>query len=210
MSRYDLVLDFETMGQYSVTCPIVDCSVIVFDWDRFCDNPYTFEELLDSVTHFKVSVADQVKNYGYVVEKGTIQFWESLPSNVLSKIKPKKSDLKLEDFAKQFLSFISKSPKISYWWSRSNTFDPVILERVMVDTSNQHLYKEYLKYWKVRDTRTFIDAKFNFTSKNGFIPLSDENWWKQNFEEHNSQHDVVADVLRLQAIHRAENGKDMT
>jgi hypothetical protein len=64
---------------------------------------------------------------------------------------------------------------------------------------------EPFKYWRVRDTRTFIDAKLNFPKKNGFNPLADEAKWEQNFKAHDSSWDILADVLRMQAITRAEN-----
>jgi hypothetical protein len=53
--------------------------------------------------------------------------------------------------------------------------------------------------------RTHIDAKFNYTTRSGFIPVADEKYWESAFVAHDSTHDVAADVLRLQAIHRAEN-----
>ena len=64
--------------------------------------------------------------------------------------------------------------------------------------------EEYLKYWAVRDTRTYIDAKFDFKQKNGFIPFADEQRWEQMFKAHDSSWDILADVLRMQAIRRAE------
>ena len=64
---------------------------------------------------------------------------------------------------------------------------------------------EYIPYWKNRDTRTFIDAKFNFTTKNGFIPVENKELWEEVFKAHDSTHDIAADILRLQAIHRAEH-----
>ena len=53
--------------------------------------------------------------------------------------------------------------------------------------------------------RTYIDAKFNFETQNGFCPVSDTSTWDRNFKKHDSSWDVLADVLRLQAIVRAEN-----
>jgi hypothetical protein len=64
---------------------------------------------------------------------------------------------------------------------------------------------ESLKFWKIRDTRTFIDAKLDFPKENGFVPIKDEALWKKHFKLHNSSWDILADVLRLQAIVRAEN-----
>ena len=79
-----------------------------------------------------------------------------------------------------------------------------------VDTFNQYL--EVL--WKVRDmfVVTFIDAKFNFyTTRSGFVPLADEELLgKTAFVAHDSSHDVAADVMRLQTIHRAEHDLEQT
>ena len=57
----------------------------------------------------------------------------------------------------------------------------------------------------VRDMRTYIDAKFNFDTENGFCPIADQQKWDRAFKKHDSSWDVLADVLRLQAIARAEN-----
>jgi hypothetical protein len=212
MSRTDFILDFETMGQDASKCPAVDCAIATFDWDRFTRDPYTFEELTGRFgtealcTRLKLSVADQVKNYGAIVEKSTVQFWESQPVHVRQHIKPLDSDLTQEEFCDTFIRFLADSPKIEYWWSRANVFDPLILWRIMTDCNRHHSLNQYLMFWRVRDTRTFIDAKFNFSTKNGFVPVADTEYWEAAFEEHNSIHDISADIMRLQAIHRAENG----
>jgi len=41
------------------------------------------------------------------------------------------------------------------------------------------------------------------------VPVSDVDYWNSAFVAHDSTHDVAADVLRLQAIHRAENDLEM-
>jgi hypothetical protein len=71
-----------------------------------------------------------------------------------------------------------------------------------------HLH-EYLKYYMVRDVRTYIDAKFDFKQKkNGFCPVLNEQLWEKVFKAHDSSWDVLADVLRFQAIVRAENNME--
>ena len=211
MSRIDFILDFETLGQDALRCPAIDCAIATFDWDRFTTDPYTFEELtgrFSGNTHckrLKLSVEDQVKNYGAIVEKKTVQFWEEQPASVRQHINPKKDDLTQKEFCDTFIRYLADSPKIEYWWSRANVFDPLILWRIMTDCNRHHSLNEYLMYWRVRDTRTFIDAKFDFSTKNGFIPVADHEYWEAAFEEHNSVHDIAADIMRLQAIHRAEN-----
>jgi hypothetical protein len=148
---------------------------------------------------------DQVKNYGYEIDKDTVSFWEEQSPEVRRHISPKDGDLTVEEFCKDFQNFLINSPKIDFWWSRSNTFDPIILGRLFQSQDKLLHMEEYLKYWRVRDTRTFIDAKLNFPKKNGFNPLADEALWESSFKAHDSSWDILADVLRIQAITRAEN-----
>jgi hypothetical protein len=208
--RTDFILDFETMGQDALRCPAVDCAIMAFQWDRFVEEPYTFEELTQSAKRLKLDVAEQVKNYGAVIEKKTVQFWEQQDPKVRKHIKPLPSDLTQEQFCDTFIGYLANQPKIEYWWSRANVFDPLILWRIMTDCNRHHSLNEYLMFWRVRDTRTFIDAKFNFSTKNGFVPVADTEYWETAFEEHNSVHDIAADIMRLQAIARAENDLPQT
>lgn len=201
---HHLIIDFETMGKKATKCAVVDCSVMIFEWERFSSNPYTIENIVDA-KRFKLSVADQVKNYGWEIEKSTLRFWEEQEPEVRARVAPKKDDLTVKEFVKQFHNFLIESPKISYWWSRSNTFDPIILGRLFEAEDKLLHLEEYLKYWKVRDTRTFIDAKLDFPKENGFVPLQDADKWNRVFKKHDSSWDVLADVLRLQQIFRAEN-----
>ncbi len=203
--RNDFIFDFETMGKDSQNCSAIDCSVMVFSWDKFISSdPYTLDNIKDA-TRFKLSISDQVKNYNWAVESDVIDFWQRQEKEVRDNITPKRDDLTVAEFVDKFHKYLINAPMISYWWSRSNTFDPVILSRLFVSQGKQHLIEETLKFWKVRDTRTFIDAKLNFPKENGFMPIKDEAIWKQNFKLHNSSWDILADVLRLQAIVRAEN-----
>ena len=204
--RTDFILDFETLGQDALRCPAIDCGIGTFVWERFLDEPYTFKELTSGhCKRLKLSVEDQVKNYGAVVEKKTVQFWEDQDPEVRQHIKPSNRDLTQKEFCDMFISFLCDSPKIEYWWSRANVFDPLILWRIMTDCNKHHSLNEYLMFWRVRDTRTFIDAKFNFTTKNGFVPIADVDYWEEAFAPHDSVHDIAADIMRLQTIHRAEN-----
>lgn len=204
--RCDFILDFETLGQDALRCPAIDCSIATFYWERFLDEPYTFEELTSGhCERLKVSVEDQVKNYGAKIEKNTVKFWQDQSPEVQKHIAPRKDDLTQEEFCDKFIGYLANQPKIEYWWSRANVFDPLILWRIMTDCNRHYSLNEYLMFWRVRDTRTFIDAKFNFSTKNGFVPVADEKYWESAFAAHDSVHDIAADIMRLQAIHRAEN-----
>jgi hypothetical protein len=202
-----LLFDFETLGQDVYTCPVLNVAHFIVDWDRFTSvmEPYHFRDLVKEVCTIKFEVEDQVKTYGYKIEPSTIEWWSQQSPAARSILKPTTADQKLTQGVSQFLDYVSSVRKVDYWWSRSNTFDPIILWRIARDTGNLARCQELLKYWAVRDTRTFIDAKFNFSLRNnGFCPFTDEAKWKEAFIPHNSIHDVAAEVMRLQSIVRAE------
>lgn len=203
--RTDFIMDFETIGQNSRRAPALDCAYTTFVWDRFLDEPYSFNELTSSINRVKISIEDQVKNYDFSYKEEDLNFWLQQPPEVRKNIKPTSSDATVEQFIATLIDYLKHADKIEYWWSRSNTFDPILLDHLSESVKQNFLVGEYLKFWRVRDIRTFIDAKFNFTTRNGFVPVADEEWWNNNFNAHDSTHDVAADILRLQAIHRAEN-----
>jgi len=202
--KQDFILDFETIGQNVLKCPIIDVAYVAFDWDRFTADPYSFEELTSMVRTDKFDVPDQMAR-GCSYTKADLAWWQQQSSEAKKKLKPQPSDLTIEEFSVNIFKYLREVGKINYWWSRGNSFDPVLLERVMNDLDQHLLMNEYLKWWRIRDIRTYIDAKFNFSTKNGFVPVGDTEYWEQAFVGHDSTHDVAADVLRLQAIHRAEN-----
>lgn len=201
-----LFLDFETFGKDASDCAVVNLSCMVIDTERFINKPYGLNDI-SQVKTFKLSAKDQVSQYGYKVYNDTLDFWESQPDDVKSQIKPKKSDLTVEAFCSEFIQYLQENPKIDYWWSRSNTFDPTILYRLFKSTNKSNHLNEYLKFWKVRDVRTYIDGKLDFPDKNGFVPIDDEELWKKTFKEHDSSWDVLADILRIQMIAQYEQGE---
>ena len=198
-------MDFETLGQNALKVPALDCSYTTFVWERFLDEPYSFDELIGSINKVKLSVEDQVKNYGAKYTQDDLKWWQQQPKEVRKNIAPSEDDAFVTEFIGIVIGYLKHSEKVDYWWSRSNTFDPIIMWRLAEYVGQDLLLNEYLKFWKVRDIRTHIDSKFNFTTRNGFVPVADETWWNDNFKAHDSTHDVAADILRLQAIHRAEN-----
>ena len=203
------IIDFETIGQNSREVPAIDCSYTVFDWERFTsDNPYSFKELVLNMEYAKFDIKDQMVNHGCKYSERDLQWWLDQPAELRTNMKPNHElDLKSDQFVDKLIDYLQQKGNISYWWSRSNSFDPVILERIAQNAGRLEKLGAYLKWWSVRDTRTQIDAKFNFDvpgKKNGFIPVSNIEKWEYNFKAHDSKHDVAADVLRLQTIVRAE------
>ena len=204
-NRTDFILDFETLGTNRIFCPVVNVAYRTFTWDRFLENPYTLDELIHDSQFEKVNIQEQVKNYGYSFTKEDLKWWENQGPDVINQLKLSERDVTLRKFGEKLIDFFIKSDKIEYWWSRANSFDPVILERVMEDVGLLPALNQHLMHWRVRDMRTHIDAKFDYTTQSGFIPISDEKFWKSKIVMHDPRCDIAADVMRLQAIYRAEN-----
>lgn len=196
----EFILDFETLGQSVFTAPIVNCAYYLFDRSRFTsDNPYTFNELVKEIKISKFNIKDQLDR-GYKYFKRDYQWWEDKGPEVVKQLLPTNNDLTTDQFIDILNQYIPK--KIDYWWSRSNSFDPVLLQRIFddegVDLNNT------LPFWKVRDIRTYLDTRFEFKLKrNTFCPIEDEELWKKHFIAHNPRHDVAADILRMQRVERA-------
>lgn len=205
-----LMIDFETMSTSAYSGAVIDMAALHFDSDKFVSgDPYTLADI-NRVRHWKLKVAEQVTKYGYEIEGATVTFWQQQKPEVRANLKPLPTDLSVVDFAKSFHEYLIELPKIQRWWSRGNNFDPIILSRLFASAGRSNHLEEYLKYWQVRDVRTFIDAKFDFKPPlNGFCPIRDEALWDRTFKQHDCRWDVLADVLRLQTIIRAENELEM-
>ena len=194
-----LILDFETFGQSVIKAAIINCAYLVFDWKRFTDKPYSYDELLNSCKMLKLDVKKQVSD-GYIIEPSSLtEFWSKMPADVRKQIQPRDDDISYDEFCEQFLDSLY-GHKIEYWWSRSNTFDPILLWRIFEDSGKTKDLNDKLKFWRVRDIRTYIDACSDFSlDRNAFIPI-EEKEWKSKFKEHEPRHDIVGDVLRLQKL----------
>jgi hypothetical protein len=198
------IFDFETIGQDVFKIPVVNCAYYVFDWDRFTsDKPYTFNELVSNIQFAKLDIKSQLAA-GCKYNKRDIDWWMSLPPKVQNQLKPSPEDVSVEEFCTIIYNYLKSQPKLFRWWSRANTFDPVIMARLFNESIGRDKMDEVMKFWLVRDTRTYIDTQFDFNPnvKNGFCPIDDEALWAQHFEEHNCIHDLAADIMRLQKIER--------
>lgn len=200
------IYDFETLGQDVFQIPMLDCSYVAFDWDRFTsDNPYTLEELVSLSRKDKLQMAHQVTEHGAKYTQRDLDWWLSQSDDAKKVLKPSAQDVRVEVFIGNFIDYLKEVGKINYWWTRSNSFDPIILQRWATIVGRQEEIGDLLKFWLVRDTRTFIDAKLEFPKQNGFIPLADKEYWDKTFVKHDSRFDIAADILRLQTITRLEN-----
>jgi hypothetical protein len=200
MKGKHLIFDFETLGKDITTnFAILECSYVAFDADRFTkERQYSYKELLSMVKKDKFDVREQIDKYGYYVDKNTKEWWLQQDQDLIDRIlKISDLDISLHAFCANFLNY-AKENNITYWWTRSNVFDPIILYRIFKSCNLEDELNQALKFWLVRDTRTFIDAKLDFCEniENGFVLKE----WEEYFKKHDSSHDIVADVMRLQKI----------
>lgn len=197
------IIDFETLSQDTQKGVVLCSAYFNFDWDRFTSqNPYTFSELVSGIQFRKLCVRDQCERLGYVVDKETLAWWKT-NQGWEAIVLPSPSDVTVEKFLEHMLEYCHHN--VRCWWSRSNTFDPAFLARLCADTGFSNQMDTKLRHWRVRDTRTYIDAALDFPKINAFVPFSDQAEWERVFVPHNPVHDVAADVLRLQKIVRAQS-----
>lgn len=202
MSKLSFIFDMETIGQSVFDAPIVNCAYMIFDWHRFYgDDPYTFKELIHSIKVDKFDVKAQIKQ-GRKYTKKDIQWWEELPEEARRQLNPSDDDILLDTFVENLYTYL-KPTNIKSWWSRSNAFDPVLLQRAFLEFSTNDKLNEVLPFWRLRDVRTYIDTRFEFKNKkNAFCPIDDQELWDKHFIQHNPVHDLAADILRIQKIER--------
>ena len=199
-------IDFETLGDDVLEpCAAIDMSILVGDTDKMLsDNPYSCKDVV-LAKKFKLSITDQVSNYGFVVQDSTLKFWQEVSPEARKHIRPSKDDLTVEQFINQLITHLNTIGKFDYWFSRGNTFDPIILQRLFKVVGKTYTFKEYFRFNRVQDMRSFINAKMDYPVTTNITPIQDDQFWKSVFIEHDSAWDVLADLLRYQTILRLEN-----
>lgn len=202
-----LILDIETIGNNVLKCPIIEISFTTFKWSNFEKDPYTLDSLVESTTTLKLDVLDQLKNRDCSYTEEDLKFWQQQGKEAIKRISPSPEDITVDEAFARLINYLGENSNIFHWWTRGNAFDVTVIDRLLRTTSKEylHLFNEYLKFWRVRDVRTWIDAKLQFPKINGFVPIENEAEWKRKFVAHDSAYDIAADVLRLQRIHRIEN-----
>lgn len=204
-----IIFDCETMSADAREAAVIDFSVFAFSEEKMLsDEPYSINDY-KNVKKFKLSLRDQISQYKYKVSESTKQFWLEQSKEAQAHIKPLPDDLLLQDFSNQFLSHITslcKKNRFDRWWTRSNTFDPIILQRIMQDTGGTERFDKLCPHWLLRDIRSYIDGALSFPDNNHFCPIDDEDLWNKHFVAHDSAWDCLADALRIQAILRIQRG----
>ena len=146
--RTDFILDFETIGQVAYKAPAIDCSYMTFTWDRFLEEPYSFQELISQAHKEKLSIKDQIQNYDFSYKEEDLKWWMEQPKEVRKNITPKEDDLTVTQFMSRVIEYLRRSEKIDYWWSRANGFDPVILHHLALSANKDVFLNEYLPHFR--------------------------------------------------------------
>ena len=185
----DFIFDFETLSVSRHNCVVVNLATLVFDPARFkSDQPYQFSELVESCTLIKFDIKEQREKFGRIIDASTLQWWKELPKEVGSQLLPTSDDVSITE-----LPNLLRDDNYDTVWSRGNTFDPIILDYLCDDINSDHLFK----FWKVKDTRSFIDGLlYGANIKNSFMPDDLDI----PFKHHDPAHDVAVDVMRMQTI----------
>lgn len=202
------IIDCETLDTNTSTCVVIDFSAFIFTEQKMLsDKPYDLESIHE-IKKFKLNTKQQRSQYKYTVSTDTLKWWKDQGEAARQLILPSPKDLLLEEFGTQFIEYMStrKSQRFARWWTRSNTFDPLIIWRILTDTGHYDDFANAAPHWALRDTRSYIDGALGFPKVNGFVPMEDEAQWTKKFIQHDSSWDVLADVLRIQAILRSQRG----
>lgn len=207
MNHNMLFLDFAMLGYYPEDCALLDCSVAVVNTEKMLsNNPYSSMDAFKEVKRFKLDVVSQ-KEMGFIVYEDGLEFWKTQPKELIKRVlKPSsEKDMTVDVFTTAFIENLISKGKVNTWWSWNSMDDAAILWRLFRSVNKENMIREYLPRYQARDVATFIDAKFDLDNKNvDFVPIDDVEYWNKIYLKTDSSMDVMANIMRMQAILRAE------
>jgi hypothetical protein len=194
-----LIYDFETLSQNPEKAAVISMAVMVFDLDIAEKGAYSYKSLLNSTHYMKFDVSDQVKNLDREIELKTLEWWREQGADAIKELKPSSKDVHITEMQPLIKSLMMQND-IRYVFTRNNTFDPVIFHGICRKTDVIIPYP----WWTIRDTKSFImGLTYGHNIKDDFIPLEAEGL----YVKHDPRHDIVLDVMRIQAILSAKFGE---
>lgn len=201
-----MFIDFSMLGYHPEDCVILDCSVAVVNKEKMLSNtPYTTMGAFKEVKRFKLDIPSQ-KALGFVAHESGIDFWKTQSKDMIDRVlKPSEKDLPVADFATSFIDHIIPKGKIDTWWSWNSMDDAAILWRLFRSVKKEATIREYLPRHKARDVATFIDGKLGLeNTRLDFVPIIGVDYWNKIYVKADSSMEVMANVMRVQAILRSE------
>ena len=187
-----ILIDFETLGS------ALNGKVTYVSWCHFdIKQQETIDEILPRVKDFKFNWLEQEQ---YELDDGVIEFWKKQPMDIRQEMLGNPEDGRsIKEFLNEFSdTFFSTgfSAKTDVLWSRGNTFDITILDRLYSDEGIDTPYP----FWRVRDARTFIDAVnvlLGRVNKDG-TPFMGKLGTEAKVSNHSASFDVAKDISQLQ------------
>ena len=158
----------------------------------------TWESLYENTLFLKLSVRDQVENYGRTVDKRTIAWWakQCALAKETSFI-PKKGDLLAKEAVlclRNYVNSQTSKVKEEIIWVRGS-LDQTCTDSLFL-AMNEELLFPYSNY---RDVRTALDFIATHTT-HGYCEVSSEYpgiWNRDVVVKHRPQDDVVLDALMI-------------
>lgn len=191
------IYDFETLSNDAFNGVVLNIAAIKFDEKRFIDNPYTFEELVDSAKYMKFNVEEQVKEYGRAIRQSTLDWWKEQGPEAQKQIRPSPEDVSIRELY-EFLSLEVQIQNCDRVYTRGNTFDPILVATIMQQIGRD----DPTRWWTVRDTRSLFEGMtYGHGIRSTFVPDD----LKEKFVAHDARHDVAMDVMRFQYLARILN-----
>lgn len=206
MSYNMMFIDFSMLGYHPEDCVILDCSVAVVNKEKMLSNtPYTTMSAFKEVKRFKLDIPSQ-KALGFVAHESGIDFWKTQSKDMIDRVlKPSEKDLPVADFVTSFIDHIIPKGKIDTWWSWNNMDDAAILWRLFRSVKKEATIREYMPRHRARDVATFIDGKLGLeNTRLDFVPIIGVDYWNKIYVKADSSMEVMANVMRVQAILRSE------
>lgn len=193
----EILIDFETLSLNPNNCAVLRFSYLLFE---FNSEQHEFNEILNKVKSYNLSINDQVNNYGLKIDKNTLSFWQKSLSDHLNL----RNTLTLSDFFENLFNDLI-DVKIDRWWSRNNLFDPVIFYRLAEQATLAQGLETKVKFKinNVRDVRTFMDA---IASENTSFVENPFEFDLSSYIKYDSAHEITLDYLNMTKAYQLLNG----
>ena len=189
-----IIYDFETLGVDPDQNPVIlAMAAMQYDDAEFIEgHGISYEDAINRAPMIKFNVVEQVKKYARTINSDTLQFWKDQGETAKFILDPSNEDVSVDELPQFWKSNFSSPFNIKRVFTRGNTFDPAMLKTLPGG--------DPFSWWTIRDTRSYIDGMLLGSDEdNKFIPPG----LKDRFVHHHPSHDVVMDVMRMQALHRA-------
>ena len=123
------IYDYETLGQNPNSAPVLSIAIYTFNTNSI--DSLTIENIVNDCVFASFDVSEQVKTYGKVIEKDTLEWWSKQSKEAQKQIAPSDSDVSIRDLPTLFeAAQVHDSDRV---FTRGNTFDPIFTSQIFKD-----------------------------------------------------------------------------